>query len=97
VSKRWWRWTVVYAVVSVLAFLFLDWIIALFIAIMGLTLVIVGALAGSWDNHSTFEERELARARKRKEKYERRAGARAKDRAIWEAARSRKDRGGTDG
>jgi biopolymer transport protein ExbB/TolQ len=76
-------------VVTVLAFLVLNWIIALFIAIMGLTLVVVGALASSWDDHSTFEQRELDRARKRAVKRERNAGARAKDRARWEAHQAR--------
>jgi hypothetical protein len=84
VTARWWRWTGVYVLVTVLAFLFMNWILALFVAIAGLTLVVVGALAGDWENHSTFEERELARARKRKAKWERNAGARAKDRELWE-------------
>jgi hypothetical protein len=90
VSTRWWLWTVVYAVVTVLAFLFINWILALFIAIMGLTLVVVGALASSWDSHSTFEQRELVRAQKRAVKWERNAGARAKDRARWEAHQAKK-------
>ena len=83
-SKRWWGWTVVYVVVAALAFLFLDWILALFVAIMGLTMVVIGALASTWDSSSTFEQRELARATKRAEKWERNAGSRAKDRARWE-------------
>ena len=91
-SRRWWFWTVVYAVVTVLAFLFINWILALFVAIMGLTLVVVGAVAGNWDSHSTFEQRELARAEKRAVKWERNAGPRAKDRARWEAHQARQAR-----
>ena len=89
-TSRWWRWAGVYVVVSVLAFLFLYWVIALFIAIAGLTLLVVGALASDWEEHSTFEQRELVRARKRKEKWERGAAARAKDRARWDAYQGKK-------
>jgi hypothetical protein len=84
VSKRWWGWTLGYVVVAALAFLLMNWILALFVSIIGLTLVVIGALAGSWDSSPTFEQRELARARKRAEKWERNAGSRAKDRARWE-------------
>jgi fatty acid desaturase len=90
VTKRWWRWAGVYVVVAALAFLFLYWVIALFVAIVGFTLLVVGAVASNWEEHSTFEERELARAQKRKEKWERNAGAREKDRARWEAYQARK-------
>jgi hypothetical protein len=84
VSKRWWGWAAGALVVAVLAFLVLNWILALFVTIMAGTLLVVGALASGWDSHSTFEQRELVRARKRAEKWERNAGARAKDRALWE-------------
>jgi hypothetical protein len=50
-------------------------------------------VASDWDQHSTFEERELVRARKRKEKWERNAGAREKDRALWEAHQAKKAAG----
>ena len=86
-TSRWWRWAGVYVVVAALAFLFLYWVIALFIAIVGATLLVVGVLASDWDQHSTFEQRELVRARKRKEKWERNAAARDKDRAILEQHR----------
>jgi hypothetical protein len=92
VTKRWWVWAVGYVVLAALAFLLLDWILALFIAIMGLTLVVVGALASTWDSSSTFEQRELVRARKRAEKWERTAGSRAKDRAIWEEHQAKQER-----
>ena len=90
VSKRWWRWAGVYVVVAALAFWLLYWVIALFVAIVGFTLLVVGAVASDWENHSTFEERELVRARKRKEKWERNAGAREKDRARWDAYQAKK-------
>jgi hypothetical protein len=94
VTKRWWLGFAGYAVVTALAFLILYWVLALLIAVMGATVLVVAAMARSWDEHSTFEEREMRRARKRKEKFERNAGARAKDRARWEAHQARKaDRG----
>jgi hypothetical protein len=70
---------------AVLAFLVLDPILAAFLASIGLTALGIAVMARDWDEHSTFEERELARARKRKEKWERNAGTRARDRARWEA------------
>ena len=81
---------VAWAAGSVLAFLFLDPIIAAFLVILGGTAVVIAAVARDWDRHSTFEERELARARKRAEKWERGAAARARDRARWEAHQQRK-------
>lgn len=76
--------------VTALAFLLLYWVVALLIAVFGATVVVVTAIGGSWDEHPTYEERELVRARKRKAKYERNAGARAKDRALWEAQQAKK-------
>jgi hypothetical protein len=92
VSKSWLRWAVVWAVVTAAVFLLMNWILALFIAIVGLTLVVVVAVASDWDRHSTFEERELARARRRKARYERSADARARDRALWEEHQARQAR-----
>jgi hypothetical protein len=74
---------------SVLAFLKLDPIIAAFVVILGATAVVIAAAARDWDRHSTFEERELARARKRAEKWERGKDARDRDRARWEAHQAR--------
>jgi len=76
---------------SVAAFAFLDPIIAVFVAIVLGTVVVLAVLASDWDRHSTFEERELARARRRQEKWERGAAARERDRAKWEAHRARQD------
>ncbi|HLM05032.1 MAG TPA: hypothetical protein VK402_07610 [Blastococcus sp.] len=83
-------WTVVGLTGAVLAFVFLDPIVAAFVAILLITSVVMAFVARDWDRHSTFEERELARARRRKEKWERGADARARDRAKWEAHQARK-------
>ena len=82
----------VWAGASVLAFLELDPIIAAFVVILGATAVVIAAAARDWDRHSTFEERELARARKRAEKWERTKDARDRDRARWEAHQARQAR-----
>ncbi len=76
---------------SVTAFLFLDPILAAFVAIVLVTVVVIAVLAGDWERHSTFEERELERARRRKEKWERGAAARERDRVKWEAHRARQE------
>ena len=81
---------VVWAVASVLAFRALDPIIAAFLVIMGLTTLVIAVAARDWDRHSTFEERELARARKRKAKWEAGKAARDRDRARWEAHQAKK-------
>jgi hypothetical protein len=74
---------------SVLAFRYLDPIVAAFVVILAVTLLVVAFVARDWDSHSTYEERENARARRRKEKWERTADARARDRARWEAHQAR--------
>ena len=74
---------------SVLAFLTLSPVIAAAVLIGSLTLVVVLGLAADWEKHPSFEERELARSRRRREKWERTADARAKDRARWEAHQAR--------
>jgi hypothetical protein len=74
---------------SFLAVRYLDVIIAAFGIILGFTLLVVAFLARDWDSHSTYEERENARARRRKEKWERAADARARDRERWEAHQAR--------
>ena len=74
---------------SVAAFVYLDPIIAAFVAIMLMTAAALAFLARDWDRHSTFEEREAARVRRRKEKWDRGADARARDRAKWQAHQAR--------
>ena len=72
-------------VLSVLAFLTISPVLAAAVLIGSMTLVAVLALSSTWDQHPSYEEREQARALRRKEKWERSAGARAKDRARYEA------------
>jgi hypothetical protein len=80
---------VVWAAGSVWAFLGLDPILASFLMILSGTALVIAVAARDWDRHSTFEERELARARKRAEKWERGKDARERDRARWEAHQAR--------
>ena len=72
------------------AFLAYDAFVALGALIAGTTLLAVGNLAADWEKHPSFEERELARARKRKERWEATADVRARDRARFEAYQARK-------
>jgi hypothetical protein len=90
VAKRWLVGGGIWVVVSALAFLVLDPILAAFVAIVLATFVVVAALAADWNKHSTFEQRELVRARKRAAKRERTKDVRARDRARWEAHQARK-------
>ena len=76
---------------SAVLFLLLDPVIAAFLAIMLITVLVIAVLASDWDRHSTFEERELERARRRKEKWERGAAARERDRVKWEAHQARQE------
>ena len=92
-SRRWLGpavGAVLWAAGSVWAFSSLDPIIAAFFVILGATAVVITVAASDWDRHSTFEERELARARKRAAKWERGKDARARDRARWEAHQARR-------
>ena len=70
---------------SLLAFLTLSPVLAAAVAIGSLTLVAVAALSADWEKHPSFDEREKARLQRRREKWERTADARAKDRARYEA------------
>jgi hypothetical protein len=90
VTRRLAVWGGVLAGGSVLAFLLLDPILAAFVTILGLCAWGVGLLASGWDRHPGFEERELERARRRAERRERTRGARARDRARWEAHQQRR-------
>jgi hypothetical protein len=77
-------------VLSVLAFRTLSPVLAAAVLIGSVTLVAVLGLSADWEKHPSFEERELARSRRRREKWERTADARAKDRARWEAHQAKK-------
>ena len=90
-------WGAVVALVSVLAFLLLDPIVAAFLVTMLVTGAVIAFVARDWDQHPTFEERELARVRKRSAKWDRNQPARDRDRAKWEAHQARQARGGTPG
>ncbi|MCW2705301.1 MAG: hypothetical protein JWQ37_3296 [Blastococcus sp.] len=89
VSMRMVLWGALVGVVSVLAFVLLDPILAAFLVIMLVTGAGIAVLARDWDRHSTYEERELVRARKRAEKWERNKDVRDRDRARWEAHQAR--------
>jgi hypothetical protein len=91
VTVRWVLGGVVAVVASVAVFLLLDPIVAAFVAIVLVTAAVIAVLASDWDRHSTYEERELERARRRKEKWERGAAARERDRVKWAAHRARQE------
>jgi hypothetical protein len=82
-------WGVLVAVVSALAFLLLDPVLAAFLVILLVTGAVIAYVARDWDQHSTYEEREAVRAQKRAEKWERNKAARDRDRAKWEAHQAR--------
>jgi hypothetical protein len=85
-------WGAVVAVLAVLAVVLLDPILAAFVVILLVTATVSALVARDWDQHSTYEERELARSRKRAQKWDRNAEARARDRARWEAHQARQTR-----
>ncbi|RBY91015.1 hypothetical protein [Blastococcus sp. TF02A-30] len=82
------------AVLCALAFVVLDVVIAAFVVVLLLTGLVIALAARDWDQHPDFEQRELERARRRKEKWQRNAGARARDRARWEAHQARRSAAG---
>jgi hypothetical protein len=81
VARRLIGWGGVWLVGSIAAFLLLDPILASFLVIVGLCLWGVAVLSSGWEQHPSFEQRELARAR---------------DRARWEAHQRRKAERGAD-
>jgi hypothetical protein len=82
---------IVWLVLSVLAFR-LDPILGACVLIFGGIAVVVVQLASTWSEHPDFEARELDRARRRKVKWEKNAGAREKDAARYAAHQARKAR-----
>jgi ABC-type multidrug transport system fused ATPase/permease subunit len=80
----------VVAAVAVLTYLSIDVILATFVTIIVAAVVLVWVAGSDWQQHSTFEQRELDRARKRAAKWDRTADARAKDRARWEAHQAKR-------
>jgi hypothetical protein len=91
VTVRWMGWMAVAVLAAVAAFVYLDPILAAFLSIMLLTVVVIASLARDWERHATYEERELERARRRAEKWERGRDARERDRVRWEAHQARQD------
>ena len=71
------------------AFAVLDVVVAAAVAIGLVTALGMAVAASGWDQHSTYEERELARARRRQEKWNRNKDARERDRLKWEAHHAR--------
>jgi hypothetical protein len=92
VSTRLVVWGGVWLVGTAAAFLLLDPILAAFVAILGLCLWGVALLSSDWERHPSFEQRELARSRRRAEQREKTKEARDRDRARWEAHQQRKAR-----
>ncbi len=80
----------IWAAVTVVAFVAIgNVIVASGMAVFGFVLLVVLAMAADWDDHPTFEQREMERARKRRAAWERSAGSRARDRERWEAHQAR--------
>jgi len=80
---------VVWVALTALAFT-ADPILGAVVLIFGAIGVVVVQLASTWDQHPDFEARELARARRRKAKWEKDAGKREKDAARYAAHQARK-------
>jgi ABC-type protease/lipase transport system fused ATPase/permease subunit len=78
--------------VTVLAFL-IDPILGSFVGIFGVIAVVVLAVASDWDSHPDFEQRELARARRRAARkeanWEKNSAARERDRARYAARQAK--------
>ena len=91
-ARRWLVGGGIWAVLTVLVFLLLNPILAAFVTIVTATVVVVLGLAANWEAHSTYEQRETARAVKRKEKWDRNKDVRERDRARWEAHQAQQAR-----
>lgn len=79
----------VWAVATAAAFLLLDPVVGTAVGIAGAVGLALAAAAADWERHSSFEDREMERARRREAKWARGAEARARDRARWEAHQAR--------
>jgi len=78
---------VVWVALTALAFT-ADPILGALVLIFGGIGVVVVQLSSTWDEHPDYEARELARARRRKVKWEKNAPKREKDAARYAAARA---------
>jgi hypothetical protein len=81
----------VWVVLTVLAFAE-DPILGASVLIFGAIGVVVVQLSSTWNEHPDFETRELARASRRKVKWEKNKGAREKDAARYAEYQARKNR-----
>ena len=91
VSRRVLGGAAAWVVLTVLSFL-TDPVLGTAVLVFGGSLVVVGYLASTWDSRSSFEERELARARRRAEARLANKDKRAQERARYQAAQARKDK-----
>ncbi|GAA4737561.1 hypothetical protein GCM10023328_17740 [Modestobacter marinus] len=66
-----------------------DVILGAVVLIFGAAAVVVVQLSSTWSEHPDFETRELARARRRKVKWEKNAPRREKDAARYAAHQER--------
>ena len=78
-----------WVLLTVLAFL-VDPILGACVLVFGAIGVVVVQLGSTWDQHPDYEARELARARRRKAKWDKGAGAREKDAARYAAHQAKK-------
>ena len=78
----------VWVALTVLAF-GTDVILGAFLLIFGGAAVVVVQLSSTWSQHPDFEAREVARARRRKVKWEKNAPRREKDAARYAAHQAR--------
>ncbi|KQS69184.1 hypothetical protein [Modestobacter sp. Leaf380] len=88
-SKRVLTGAVTWVVLTVGAFL-LDPILGAAVLVFGGILVTIGHVASTWGDASSYEERELVRARRRAEARQANSGKREKERARYRAAMERK-------
>jgi len=87
-----WKWIAASVVVvagCAAAFVLLDPIVAAFVAALLVTALVMAFVARDWEHHPTYEQRELLRAQRRQQKWERGQAARDRDRAKWEAHQAR--------
>lgn len=91
-TSLWLSGLVVLLVGGFVAFRVLNPIIAAALVIGAATVLVVAVVARDWDQHPGYEEREQARAERRKIKFAENQGARDRDRAKWEAHQARQEK-----
>ncbi len=88
-SKRVLTGTGIWVLLTVGAFL-LDPVLGTAVLVFGGILVVISYYASTWGESTTYEERELARSRRRADARQANSGKRDKDRARYQAAQARK-------